>query len=174
MRRIALALALAVSLTPAISFASGWRTLSSQSLGFTVHYPAGWRVTSTSQVGVRQVSIQQQGTSYAVTISILNVRPGRSAADTVRRFLAFERRLGEGMFARVRWEPSLLGGRASMAGVATPPTEGGVGLSLGVYVAGWRSHIYEVTLLDNHQPPLHSLGSFPRVYAQIIGSWRFR
>ena len=60
-----------------------------------------------------------------------------------------------------------------VAVLRNPPTEGGVTIANAVYVAQWRSHVYEVTLFAEHRPAPSTLGQFPAVYLQILSTWRF-
>jgi hypothetical protein len=125
--------------------------------------------------GLDQVSLARTGSHpYGVVISVLHLNPGHTIRETVQRFVSYERRNGNAVFAHLHWTAATLGGRSAMGSVMVPPTEGGVAISYGVYLSAWRKRTYEVTIVSYGQLAARRLSKFPSVYRQILASWRFR
>ena len=74
---------------------------------------------------------------------------------------------------QVRWWPTSLGHKAGFAGISRPPTEGGVGLTQGIYVVPWHSRIYALTMTAYGRPVPTRMSQFPSIYRQILATWRF-
>jgi hypothetical protein len=92
----------------------------------------------------------------------------------MQRFVSYESTTGNQQFAHLHWSRTTLGGKAAMVGIIRPSTEGGVALSNAVLVTQWHTHIYEVSVTAYNSKPVPSrLQQFPRVYGQILRSWRF-
>ncbi|MGH2443868.1 MAG: hypothetical protein ACRDFX_12005 [Chloroflexota bacterium] len=179
MRRLPIAipfLALAVVLGgPSVSAsAASWQHFVSKSLGFSLRYPRGWSRHAVDQLGSRQLLLSnRKNQAYAFSVTIIPIKAGASSAQTLHRFVRYERGLGNTTLASIHWSKAQVGHRAAESGVLRPATEGGVGLAQGVYVASWKSRVYEisVTAYGKHVPS--KLGGFPAVYARILATWRF-
>jgi hypothetical protein len=108
-----------------------------------------------------------------MTVTVLPVRPDRSLQGSLKRFLQYERQSGNAAYVKATWTRGTLGGRTALGTVIRPSTEGGVSLSYGVYVAPWRTHVYQVTVVAYGKPVPSSLRAFPAVYGQMLKTWRF-
>lgn len=175
MRRLALAIFVLVLLLPAAAHAAMWHKTGSKSLGFTVRYPATWHATAFSQGVARETTLSHQGKQiYALEISVLSLKPGKTPWQTVLTFARWQHGQGNSEFSRSRWVPASMGGRHGYGTVTRPPTEGGVRLSQGIYLVGWHGHIYEVTMQAYSPRSLSYLSQFPSAYSRILATWRFR
>ena len=164
MRRLAPIAALVLLATPLHVSAKSWQTFRSPNLAFSVQYPPGWHVTGSATVG----PVGLQSGTYSINIQVLPVRPASSIQQTTRQVTRTDP-----TFARVQWTRTTLGGRPAMVGVDSPPTEGGVPISDGIYISGWRGRVYEVIFAAYHKPAVRRLSQFPAVYGQIFRTWRF-
>lgn len=164
MRRIVFIVALAVLATPISASAKSWQTFRSPHLAFAVQYPPGWHVTGSPTVG----PVGLQSGTYSINIQVLPVRPAATIVQTTRQVTQ-----SDSTFSRVRWTRTTLGGRPAMVGVDSPPTEGGVPISDGIYISSWRGRVYEVIFAAYHKPAFRRLNQFPSVYGQIFRTWRF-
>ncbi len=173
-RRLLLVLFLALTAAPGAVSAAAWHSFSSKTLGFAIRYPVGWKALSIVQLGGPQIQFSYAGTPpYTVNVMILNVNGGTSAVVLQRRFLAFEKRVGNVAMATMRWSPVILAGRHGIGGVYIPATEGGVSVSNGTYVIPWKSRTYVVSLLSKRKPVARTLARFPAVYQQMLSTWHF-
>lgn len=171
-RRSILAVALTLTLTSAVAQAGSWRTYSSKPAGFSLRYPSNWKL-STIPPGTRQISIASPTGTESMTVTVIPVKAGRTAAVTLRRYLAYARSTGGLVASRPRWVKTTFAGRAAEGSVTRPPTEGGVRLAIGQYIIGAGKRTYAVALTVRARRLPRSLGSFPTVYRRIIRSWRF-
>ena len=169
MRRFLPLVLLAGLAFPLIASASSWRQFSSKSFGFSVKYPAGWILSKTDVP--QQVSIQHTGSkTYSLQISVIPVKPARTIGATMARVKAYAVSRGDASLRSVRWSATSLGGRPALAGVLHPPTEGGVAIADGIYVAASKKHVYELTSVAYGA---RSLAQFPSVYRTMLSSWHF-
>ena len=174
MRRSFFMVASLLLLTTTIASAAAWHRFSDRSFSFTLSYPADWHGTVGGLPGVQQLILERQGkTQYAMTVLVLNIKPGKTPRDTVQRVIAHGQTTGGVGLGGIHWSAASIGGRAAMSGVTHPPTEGGVNIAMAVYIVGWRTHIYEVALTSFTHPAPTSVGRFPAVYRQILRTWRF-
>ena len=164
MRRFAAVIALALLANPFHASARGWSTFRDPKMAFALQYPPGWKVSGTPALGL---VVLQSGT-LSINVRMVPVRPGRNALQTARAVARLDPAL-----SRVQWTRTTLGGRPARAGVDSPPTEGGVSVSDGIYVVTWRRRVYEVIIASYHKPALKRLSQFPAIYGQILRTWRF-
>jgi hypothetical protein len=174
MRRLGGMLVVAVLMSTAVASAASWHRFSDRAFGFSLTYPGDWRATVANVPGVQQLELQRQGkTPYAMSVLVLDIRPGANPQQTVERVVAHEQSTGGGGLGSVHWSAATVGGKPALAGVLRPPTEGGVLLSNAIYVVGWRTHIYEIILTAYSHPSPSRVSQFPAAYARILKSWRF-
>jgi hypothetical protein len=177
MRRVLSGLLLAIVIAPlaplAAHAAKPWPLFSNKHLGFSVRYPPGWKVAAFDQLQNKQVTMISSGkVNYALNVTILPLRPGKTRQATKNVFVSFEARSQHNpIFQRVPWSATTLGGRTASVTLIKPSTEGGVGISSAVYVVPWRNSLYEITLTAYKR--LSRLGQFPALYGQILRTWRF-
>ena len=173
-RRLLLVSFLALTLTTTSASAASWHVYSSTAMGFSLHYPSGWKALNIAQPGVKQIQFSYPGpTPYTVDVTILSLNGGPSLATLKARFLAFERRSGNGSVAAMHWSTVTLGGRHGIGAVYVPATEGGVSVANGMYVVPWKGRTYVVNLQSVRKPAPKTLSGFPAIYRQILATWRF-
>ncbi|MGI8825465.1 MAG: hypothetical protein ACR2JC_07455 [Chloroflexota bacterium] len=163
MRRFVPLLFMGLLAAPLPALAGSWYTYHSNRMAFSLRYPPSWRVT-----GPVTGPIVVAGPALSMNIQILPLRPAPSMRQTVSAVGRYDQAL-----SRLRWTRTSLGGRPAMSSVLSPPTEGGVTLSDGVYISASRGHVYEVLFVTYHKPPTRRLARFPAVYGQILHTWRF-
>jgi hypothetical protein len=174
MRRVAFVVILAVWLASGSAAASSWRLFKSTQFGFSVRFPSTWKVSSSSASFNRQVLFVDRGHSNdSVSVFLLPIHPASSITSTVKRYESYEAGMQNTVYAHLSWVTTSLAGKPARFGVARPPTEGGVPVSDGVYVAQSRSRVYQITLTSYSTRPLSRPSQFPTIYARILSTWRF-
>jgi hypothetical protein len=156
--------------------AASWHTFRSKSLGISFRYPSGWAVApqTIGAPGGSQVVVSQQSEGLSLTAGLVPIHGAPSLRRTVQLFAAYQRAMTHStMYDHVHWTSASLGGKAALAGVIHPATEGGVVASDGLYIAQTRSRVYQVMIVSNQKPALTKIGQFPAVYRAILATWRF-
>jgi hypothetical protein len=159
---------------PVQTHAASWAHFGGKKIGFTVQYPSNWRVTTAALPGATQISFAARNALYAVTITVLALKPGASMGATWKHFLAYERTQGNGSMGGAGWKSTRLGGRPARGGIVRLSTEGGVPAVNGYYVAPWRTFTYEVMIVSHAKISPRSLQQFPAIYRQMLQTWRFK
>ncbi|GAC1321791.1 MAG: hypothetical protein NVS2B16_01210 [Chloroflexota bacterium] len=133
-------------------------------MAFALQYPPSWRVTGSPTIG----PVNFQSGVSGIDVRILPMRAAATIKQTVKQVTR-----SDITYARVHWVRTTLGRQPAMVGVDSPPTEGGVPLSDGIYITSWRGRVYVVIFTAYHKPAITRLGQFPAVYGQIFRTWRF-
>jgi hypothetical protein len=174
MRRVLISLCLLTLAAPLAAQASTWRHFTSKKLGFGLQYPADWQVLSSLAPGSPQTEfLHQRQPVYALTVSVLPIKPASTASATARLVVRYFSQRGDTTLSAVRWAPASLGGHPAVAGILRPPTEGGVAQTEAIYLAPWRSRIYEISMAAYGGHQLSRLDQFPSVYRQMLRTWRY-
>jgi hypothetical protein len=173
MRRILLVLLLPALLLPTAASAAGWHTFLSKPLGLAIKYPPGWKATAINQAGNKQLDLIYAGkVNYSLTVLVLPFRPGANISASRATFVNYEsNQLHISSFKRLGWTPLTIGGHPALAGIVSPPTEGGVKISNAVYLVSARRSVFEINAIAYHR--LSQLSQFPAIYRQILATWRF-
>jgi hypothetical protein len=155
--------------------ASAWKPFHNAALHVSFRYPAGWTVMASATPGAGgQIMLTRQGRMpYALRLTVLPIRAAGSLSVTVKRASAYQRSVGDTSLMHLKWQSTRLGNVPAQAGVAIPSTEGGVGVSQGIFVTGWKGHVYELIISGYGHPVPSKLSSFPSIYFQILKTWRF-
>jgi hypothetical protein len=162
------------ALAPSMALAGGWRTYHSSALGVSFRYPKTWHLTSATTGGIRQVTVFSTTTRDSLVVRVLPIKPASSPHGTLTRYLAYTLQLDGPTAARYHWTATRLAGRRAEGAVAHPSTEGGVSQAIGVYVVGAGKHVVNLTMQTQTTHTPRTLAQFPRVYRQIVASWRFK
>src|SRR5579875_515430 len=167
MRRL-LPFLLLLVLLPGVAQAASEHQFRDHSFGFSLRYPSGW--TLQRSIGPsKQLSLVQKGHSqHAITVTILGwhaVKNLTASLHTVKRYV--------GAYRHVAWSRSKLGKSTALVAVLRPETEGGVGITEGIYLSQWKGKIYQVQITSYTAHPPRTIGAFPAVYRQILTTWRF-
>lgn len=174
MRRLLFLLVPAILLVPTSVSASSWLSFQSRQIGVAIRYPANWKLIQSNSLLNKQVTLTYSSkTLYDLNVTVEPVAPGRTPEQTVSRFMAHEHRISMTAYDRIHWYRTTLAGHPAMAGVSKPSTEGGIPISNGVYIVGWRNHVYDVKIFSYHKPPLSRLNQFPAIYQQILSTLHF-
>jgi hypothetical protein len=172
MRRFALMILLAAIACPVSTSAASWHAFSSKKLGLSFHYPASWHVAYRPKF--KQVSVAYvRRSAYSLTVSILGTKTEGTLPQTLQRVIHDQRAIGNAAFAQIRWLPTRLGSAPALVGVAKPPKGSSITLSSEIYLAQWRSRLYEIIAVAYGKPPPSRLKRFPQIYRKILATWRF-
>lgn len=175
MRRLALLLLVSVLLIPASAFAGSWRLFRGTSLALTVRYPSSWRAAVSNVPGAHQVVLGYTGNAnYSLTIQVLPIKPAGNLHVMLQHFTAYEQRNHGPLSGRHNWQTARSGTHPAMATIVRPSTEGGVAMAQALYVTQSRHHVYAITEVAFSHPSPSNLGSFPKIYRQILQTLRFR
>jgi hypothetical protein len=172
-RRVILGALTASLLVPAATQAATMRPYSSKALGVSFRYPASWRLTTQPEAGARSIMVSSSGAQYSLSVLTYGLKPGKTLAATLRRYVTFTRQIDGPVVAQYHWTRTSFAGRAAEGTVTYPPTEGGVSTAIGIYVVGVHKHIYGIRIVMRGRTLPKSLGTFPNVYRTIFSTWKF-
>jgi|SRR5579884_726845 len=159
---------LLAAIVPSVAAASPQHQFRDRSFGFALRYPNGWTLQR-SIPPTKQITLVQSGHGqHAITVTVLNWRAGRTIAASVKIVQRYM-----GAYRRVTWRAARLGNQPARVAVLHPQTEGGVGVAEGIYLSQWKGKIYQVQISAYTSHPPKTVAAFPKVYRQILGTWRF-
>ncbi|MGH2449340.1 MAG: hypothetical protein ACRDFS_12160 [Chloroflexota bacterium] len=169
MHRFALVGFFALAVVPMSASAASWHSFHNKALGLSLRYPGNWHAQVELQHGNRSVLLSHRGkASYAMTITLMP-RRGRNLGRTLSVL-----RGDVPALAHVRWQRTTLAHRNAETALFHPSTEGGVNVSEDVIVAQWRGRAYEIVEVSYARHRLTRIDQFPRVYRQILATWKWR
>lgn len=159
---------LLVAMVPSVAAASAQHQFRDRSFGFALRYPNGWTLQR-SISPTKQITLVQSGRSqHAITITILSWRARGTIASSIKIVQRYM-----GAYRHAKWTAARLGKQPARVTVLHPQTEGGVGVAEGIYLSQWKHKIYQVQITAYTSHPPKTIAAFPKVYHQILGTWRF-
>lgn len=173
LRRVILGALGASLLVPAATQAATMRPYSSKALGVSFRYPASWRLTTQPEAGARSIMVSSSGAQYSLSVLAYGLKPGKTLAGTLRRYINFTRQVDGPIVEQYHWTKTSFAGRTSEGTVTYPPTEGGVSTAIGIYVVGVHKHIYGIRIVTRGRTLPKTLGTFPGIYRTIFSTWKF-